>query len=134
MRASSLLLVVLLVVGPCHPAEATGEGPGPALVDSLFGIEGMPCVYLQPLEPARAEVHPINLRGALDRAEAAVREQGVDTSGQLLHSVSLRYDESPERRGSYWLVQWSWVEPRLGGEVSARVDMDGTVTVRRLGP
>lgn len=114
---------------------AVREDPDPLVRLAAGSLERMPWVYLRPLEPEEPASAPgMTLRQALDRAEAWVREQAVDTSGQLLHSVSLRYDEGPARRGSYWLVQWTWLRPRLGGEVSVRVDMDGAVTARRIGP
>ena len=114
---------------------AVREDADPLVRLAAASLERMPWVYLRPLEPEEPAAAPgLTLRQALDRAEAWVREQAVDTSGQRLHSVSLRYDEDPAHRGSYWLAQWTWLEPRLGGEVSVRVDMDGSVTVRRLGP
>jgi hypothetical protein len=34
----------------------------------------------------------------------------------------------------YWHVQWTWAQPRLGGEYGLRVYMDGTFQPQPLGP
>jgi hypothetical protein len=101
------------------------------------GLERLPFVYLVPPQPPvtlPSAAPPLPLRQALDGAEAWLRDQGWDSSGQYLHSASLEYDDSPDSRGLYWRLSFAWVEPRLGGELELRVDMDGSVSGRRLGP
>jgi hypothetical protein len=69
----------------------------------------------------------ISITEALGAAQSYVRTQGVDVSGQYIHSVRLNHDEGSTRQGYYWHVQWAWSAPRTGGEYSLRIYTDGTI-------
>jgi hypothetical protein len=75
---------------------------------------------------------PLSLERALETAQAYAKTGGIDTSGQYVNSVSLQYDE--DAKSLYWLVQWMWSKPRMGGELGVRVYMDGQVVLARVGP
>ncbi len=104
------------------------------------GLDALPFVYLEPRSkanapgPAPSFVPAIPLERAIELARAFVLEQHLDVSGQFLASVSLRHDQQAPGAGLYWLVPWTWAQPRLGGEVAVRVAMDGSVQGGRLGP
>jgi hypothetical protein len=87
-----------------------------------------------PTPPASGLPPPISLSQALESASRYVTEHRIDLSGQFLQSITLQFEAAGEHRGHYWLVQWAWSQPRLGGEFSLRLYMDGTIEARRLGP
>lgn len=83
----------------------------------------------------------LSLRQALDIAEARLREAGVELSEMCLQAASLDYDDGSriypdgkKRRGQFWYIHWAWSQPKLGGDVSVRVFMDGDAVVERHGP
>ena len=80
------------------------------------------------------EYPPLSVDRAIALAETFVKKNEVNLSGQHIHTVTLRYDDSAERRGLYWHVQWMWTQPRIGGEYGLWVYMDGKVMPRPLGP
>jgi hypothetical protein len=84
----------------------------------------------------RSADHPpsLELRRALDLAEAYIAANRIDLSRQHLRSARLLYDEGEKRRGLYWHLQWAWASPAIGGEYGMRVYMDGTILPERLGP
>ena len=49
----------------------------------------------------------LSISEALDAAQRYVRTNGLDVSGQYIHSVRLYYDEGSRRQGHYWRVQWA---------------------------
>jgi hypothetical protein len=106
-RAVASIAVIVVVVAAVSAAEPSGVAP---------------------FEPT------VSLQQALELATAHVVEHQLDTAGQYLCGVTLRYDDRSPHRGHYWLVQWAWSLPRLGGELSLKVAMDGTVTGGPLGP
>jgi hypothetical protein len=83
----------------------------------------------------------LDLHQALDIAEAQLREAGVELSGMRLQAALLDYDDGSrvypdgkKRRGPFWYIHWGWSQPRLGGDISVRVFMDGDAVVERHGP
>lgn len=84
---------------------------------------------------------PISIAQAVERAQAYARDRGFDLEGQFVHMARLEYDDGgrlhtdgKRRRGQYWDLHWRWAMPRMGGEVSARVYMDGEILLERHGP
>jgi hypothetical protein len=83
----------------------------------------------------------ISLAGAIEMAQTYVARAGVDLGDQFVHAVRLEYEDGTRiypdgkrRRGQYWYVHWRWARPRLGGEISVRVFMDGEILLERHGP
>jgi hypothetical protein len=76
----------------------------------------------------------LELRRAMDLAEAYIAGNRIDLSRQYLRSASLHYDSGIKKRGHYWHFQWAWRSPAIGGEYGLRVYMDGTILPERLGP
>jgi hypothetical protein len=91
-------------------------------------LGGVPVADAQP----SPDVPALPRRKAVELAEAFVAQNAADVSGQQLSSVTLQVDR--ETGELYWLAQWSWTQPRLGGEYGLRVYMDGRMKEARLGP
>ena len=88
-----------------------------------------------------ADSPAIPLTGAVEMAQAFVARAGVDLGDQYVHAVRLEYEDGSRiypdgkrRRGQYWYVHWRWASPRLGGDISVRVFMDGEILLERHGP
>jgi hypothetical protein len=79
---------------------------------------------------------------AVQLAQVEAEKQRIDLSCLRLTQAKLEYDDGSRawpdgqaRKGRlFWLLVWNWREPRLGGELSARVYDDGTVVFQRHGP
>jgi hypothetical protein len=88
-----------------------------------------------------ADPPAIPIGRAVELAERHAREQGLDLAGQFVHAARLEYDDATRihpdgkrRRGQYWYVHWRWAMPRMGGETSVRVYLDGEILLERHGP
>jgi len=88
-----------------------------------------------------ADSPAISLAHAVEMAQAYVARAGVDLGDQFVHAVRLKfedgsriYPDGKRRKGQYWYVHWRWARPRLGGEISVRVFMDGEILLERHGP
>jgi hypothetical protein len=79
-------------------------------------------------------VPSLELRRALDLAEAYIARNRIDLSRQHLRSASLLYDNGIRKCGYYWHFQWAWTTPAMGGEYGLRVYMDGSILPERSGP
>jgi hypothetical protein len=118
-------------------------------------LDGEPAIYidhprllaaellLQPSPDGEAvpSMPTLSIQNALDLAIKTVEEKKLNVTGQFIHSVHYEYDEGKKlypdgknRRGFYWYVHWRWATPRLGGELSLRIFMDGEVIIERHGP
>lgn len=110
------------------------QDPDPLIRFVAADIERRPYLYLpgSARDASSPEVMGLSLRDALDLADAYVRKAGIDLSQQRLRAVVLLYDA--EAGAPYWHLQWSWSQPKLGGEFGLRVYLDGRVVEARLGP
>jgi len=97
---------------------------------SLFAQEAPPPTSY----PSASFTPRVGLVDAVAAAERDARERTINLSGQHIRHAELRYDDTAGRKDHYWLIQWAWSQPRLGGEYGARVYMDGTVVPQRCGP
>jgi len=71
---------------------------------------------------------------AISGAEAFIRSQGIDLSGQTFRTIRLSYDVHSPKPGHFWRLVWNWTYPRLGGEFGLRVYLDGTAVSEVAGP
>jgi hypothetical protein len=88
-----------------------------------------------------ADSPAISLADAVEMAQAFVARAGADVGDQYIHAARLEYEDGSRiypdgkrRKGQYWYVHWRWARPRLGGEISVRVFMDGEILLERHGP
>jgi hypothetical protein len=109
--------------------------------EQAVGRSEAPRAGAAPMPEVPADPPPIPIGRALEMVGAHARERGLDLAGQFVHAARLEYDDASRihpdgkrRRGPFWYIHWRWATPRLGGEVSARVYMDGEILVERHGP
>ncbi len=129
------------------------------LVRAVAGdLDAEPAVYLDPktVRAAEALLFPaaagengspgttapaISLPKALEIAEKTLAEKRIDLRGQILHTATLEFDDGKRiypdgkpRQGHFWYIHWRWEKPRLGGDFSMRIFMNGEAVVEPHGP
>jgi len=79
----------------------------------------------------------ISLSEALSIAEGYIKENRIDISEQYINNIRLLYDNGSSqevKKDIHWHIQCAWSPPRLGGEFSPKIYMDGTIIPRVCGP
>ena len=107
---------------------------GTILACAVFLASAAPFAAYSAPAGVTSPVPSLELRRAMDLAEAYIAGNRIDLSRQYLRSASLHYDSGIKKRGHYWHFQWAWRSPAMGGEYGLRVYMDGTILPERLGP
>ncbi len=87
----------------------------------------------QVMKPVHSFKPDISISEALSIAERYIKENRIDVSEQYINNVRLLYDDGT-KKGIHWHIQWAWSLPRLGGEFSLKIYMDGTIIPRVCGP
>jgi hypothetical protein len=106
-----------------------------SLPSLLASLTITPQALGQPISSRMAPFVPaITVSAAVVIAEQYAKEHRVSLDGQYIRCAELRYDSAPSRRDHYWLIQWAWSSPRIGGEYGVKVYMDGTVVPQPCGP
>jgi hypothetical protein len=106
-----------------HP----GITPPPARISPLPALAEAPPTGTPPPPPR------LPLAEALKRADKFVQSRGLDLAGRHIGAAQLQYDDR-DRKEAYWLIVWAWDSPRLGGEYTLWIYMDGDIVEHRLGP
>ncbi len=91
----------------------------------------------QVIKPVHSFKPDISISEALSIAETYIKENRIDVSEQYINNIRLFYDDviSKEvKKGIHWHIQWAWSPPRLGGEFSLKIYMDGTIIPHVCGP
>lgn len=83
----------------------------------------------------------ISIKEALQLTERYIVDNKLIITGQYINSIQLEYDngykqypDGKKRIGQYWYIHWRWSKPRLGGEHSMRIFMDGEIIWETHGP
>lgn len=83
----------------------------------------------------------ISINEALQLAEIYVGNNKLNITGQFINSIQLEYDDGlrlypdgKKRIGHYWYINWRWAKPKLGGEHSIKIFMNGEIIWETHGP